>query len=152
MWRWALSLFLLLPGSIRARADEKPKQDDAPAVWPPPADEDAPKKKPAAAKKDSKDKPADPPSDEPLPRLMDEEDDVPPPPPPKPEPPEDRCQAPQDECHENCTIEHSNDDTTKPNGRQGLVTCISRCNKAHAACEERRALGLEEKRRDSTAP
>jgi hypothetical protein len=153
MLRFLLALALLLPSL--ARAEDKPKPSEAPAIWPPAPDEDAPKKPAPKAKKGGKDaKEKDEPkenSDEPLPRLTDDEDAHHPAPVVN-EAPEDPCDAPFDECREDCTITHSNDDTSKMGGRKPLVTCIARCNKARAACEERRSLGLQEKRHDDSPP
>ena len=158
MCRVLLVLLILLPISVRA--DDKPKGSEAPAIWPPAPDDDAPKKPAPKAKKGSKEakeKDADKEarekesSDEALPHLTDDED-AHHPAVVAPEPPEDPCDAPFDECREDCTIDHTNDDTTKVGGRKPLVTCMTRCTKARSTCEERRSLGLQEKRRDDSPP
>jgi hypothetical protein len=165
MRRWFLLLLPLLVPSV-SMAQDKPKGDSA-AVWPPAPDDDVPKK--AAAKDKSKKAPDDgkdqeakddaaatakEKSDEPLPHLLDDPDSSTPRPatPEVAEPPEDPCNAPFDECRETCTIDHTNDDTTKVGGGKPLATCLKRCDKAIRTCEERRHLGLTEKGRDEAAP
>jgi hypothetical protein len=136
----AALLALALP--VGASAKDKPKVDsNGVELWPPaPTDETEPKPAP---------KPTPPPDAGP-PRYQPDPDLDEPPPPPKPrvDVPEDVCQSPFEDCREDCTIEHGNDDSKDKAGRKPLMKCLRHCQESLDNCHERKQLGLHEHGRD----
>lgn len=143
VWLKLLALSLLVPalaGADKADKEKPPKKDkgdpDKVEIWPPPAKTDekpAPKPPPPEET---------PPLDEPPPRVEHK----------RHEEPEDHCEAPFEECREDCIVEHSNHDSLDPKGRKPLNKCLRRCQDAHDQCQERKSMGLDEARREKEVP
>jgi hypothetical protein len=167
-FRWLIwLLWLVLP--LAARADKSKKSSDQVEVWPPePSDSDSDKpsqpskpnksSKKDKSKKSSKDKSKDETATTKEPLNFDDEDehkaenvDPADKDKAKAEPAENTCEPPFTECKEDCTIEHSNDDTSKLKGMKPLEHCLKKCQAAFDGCEERRAEGLIDERHDDGA-
>jgi len=158
MWPNMVRLLLLLAvfsPLVASAGKSKPKKPDV-EIWPPPAPgtdqagnpEPKPEKKPAPEPDAGNPLELDPELTESPSERPSHVDDA------KPaddEPTPDRCDEDFDDCKEDCSIAHTNDDTlhVKPGQKLPVQKCVSRCKQKHETCEEQLQAGFKDRNDDN---